>query len=383
MTIDINFAEFDRIYPTQKDIAFAPYNGVNSTEQNFTNNLNTRYARNYILPNLDGNGVPETDAGFVITDGGGLNSIITRGRSYIQGRYFELLTGPDFTVPLDDDRDTYIYLQLQISGVVNDSPPAQFVTVPVLHDADHTIQINAVLLGAVRTDTGVITSIRDFRPSPHEEYIPDMKFCVRSLNTGLEGFVPFNTSEPTRTLIDDAITNTDVKIWHPFKVPDWENNQFRVGGWVSVGMGDLSGGSDGQVNFTARMYIRNGAQVVSNAFGVTKTIDVFAQEDEQSSILTFYMSIGTGSVITDLFLSNLVKGRQLEYAISFEINSTSGSISPTGDEIVFQTYPFNSDLTKQMDKLSDIDGSRTFITDFFNTVQSDGTWRIKSTKTEF
>lgn len=167
MTTDILFTDFERIYPTENDVAFSDYNGVNSTEVNFAKNLNYRNPKNAVLAELDGNSNPDNVAGFLITAGAGLDVVITRGRAYIEGRYVELIsTTPSYAVGgLPATQDTYIYLELNIAGVVQTSPPARFLTVSVAIDAPHDRPQNAVILGKVRTDATVVTFIEDLRPS--------------------------------------------------------------------------------------------------------------------------------------------------------------------------------------------------------------------------
>ena len=58
MSIDIPAGDVERIYPTENDIAFADYNGSNSSEVNFSKNLHWRKPHNAILANLDGGGLP-------------------------------------------------------------------------------------------------------------------------------------------------------------------------------------------------------------------------------------------------------------------------------------------------------------------------------------
>jgi hypothetical protein len=164
--LDINFSEFERIYPTENDIAFAQYNGVNGSEVNYSKNLTNRYLKNCILPNIDGSGNPTGFAGFLVVDAGGADVAISRGRAYIEGRYVEMVAGADFTVTVDTDKDTYIYLQLNISGSVQVTPPARFITVSVAHKAIHARPSNAVLLAKIVTNaTPDIVGIVDLRPS--------------------------------------------------------------------------------------------------------------------------------------------------------------------------------------------------------------------------
>lgn len=164
--LDINLAEIERIYPTENDICFSPYNGVNGSEVNYSKNLHWRRPKNAILANLDGSGNPTALAGFVCSNGGGAVVNITRGRAYIEGRYVELNTGASFAVTVDTDKDTYIYLQLNISGSVQVTPPARFITVAVAHDATHSRITNAVLIAKIITNaTPTIDEIVDLRPS--------------------------------------------------------------------------------------------------------------------------------------------------------------------------------------------------------------------------
>jgi hypothetical protein len=168
--LDINFAEFERIYPTENDIAFSPYNGVNGSEVNYSKNLQWRRPKNCILANLDGFGNPDVSAGFVCSDGGGVIVNITRGRAYIEGRYVELNAGGSFAVTVDADKDTYIYLQLNISGSVQITPPARFITVSVAHNLPHSRPANAVPIAKIVTNgTPIITSITDLRPSQFKD----------------------------------------------------------------------------------------------------------------------------------------------------------------------------------------------------------------------
>jgi hypothetical protein len=162
--LDINVAEFERIYPTENDICFSPYNGVNGSEVNYSKNLHWRNPRNCILSALDGFGNPTDVAGFVCTDGGGAIVNVSRGRAYIEGRYVELNTGAVIPVTVDTDKDTYLYLQLNISGSVQVTPPARFITIGVAHGAVHSKVANAVLLAKIVTNaTPIITSITDMR----------------------------------------------------------------------------------------------------------------------------------------------------------------------------------------------------------------------------
>ena len=167
MTTDISFGSFERIYPSENDIAFADYNGVNGTEVNFAKNLFYRNPKNAILAELDGSSNPTSSAGFVISAGSGLDVNITRGRAYIEGRYLELIsTTASYNVPgLIASNDNYIYLTLNISGVVQVSPPARFTVVSVALDATHARPQNSVLLGMVRTDATTVIYIEDLRPS--------------------------------------------------------------------------------------------------------------------------------------------------------------------------------------------------------------------------
>ncbi len=167
MTVPIPFGDFERIYPTENDIAFADYNGVNSSEINFTKNLHARNPHNAILANLDGGGLPDGTGGFeVIKQASGLNVGVQKGRAYISGRYIEILSSvTEYIVACDADSDVYVFLQLNISGVVNVSPPASILTIPVSHGSAPTIPVESVMLALVVTDSTDVLTVQDFRPS--------------------------------------------------------------------------------------------------------------------------------------------------------------------------------------------------------------------------
>jgi len=97
-----------------------------------------------------------------------------------------MLAGADIgPITLDDDRDNYIYLQLQISGVVDTTPPAKIITVPVVHAVDVSPPIDAVLLAMVVTDSGDITDVIDLRPS---QFNVHTNFLVKATSSGAKLF---------------------------------------------------------------------------------------------------------------------------------------------------------------------------------------------------
>jgi hypothetical protein len=175
MTTDIAFAQFERIYPTENDIAFAPYNGVNGSEVNFSKNLNARRPKNCVLPELDGSANPTLPGGFVTTIGALLSVNVTRGRAYIEGRYVELVTTTaSYNIPVTTNSDTYLYLTLNISGVVSTLPPARFTTVTVAHGAQHTRPANSTLLSYIVSNATNVTAVTDMRCSQFHNsvYLP-------------------------------------------------------------------------------------------------------------------------------------------------------------------------------------------------------------------
>lgn len=187
---DIDFILFERIYPTQNDVADVPYNGVNGSEINFSRNLHWRYPKNCILADLDGGGLPDDLAGFEVSDVGILDIDVSRGRAYISGRYIEMLAGADIgPITLDDERDNYIYLQLQVSGIVGTTPPAVIKTVPVVHAAVVTPPVDSVLLALVITDGGDITDLIDLRPSQFN--IPTNFLTTTAQTSGSEVFTDY------------------------------------------------------------------------------------------------------------------------------------------------------------------------------------------------
>lgn len=217
MTTDIAFSQFERIYPTENDIAFAPYNGVNGSEVNFSKNLNTRRPRNCVLAELDGSSNPTLPGGFVTTIGSLLNVIVTRGRAYIEGRYIELVsTTANYTVPVTADSDIYLYLTLNIAGVVNTLPPARFTTITVAHGATHTRPSNSTLLAYIVTNATVVTTVTDMRCSQFHEtvYLPMRELPRRQFvvvpdfgfTTVLGGIVMLWKTAPTGSLSTVTLT---------------------------------------------------------------------------------------------------------------------------------------------------------------------------------
>jgi hypothetical protein len=169
-TVNMAFADFERIYPTENDIAFGNYNGVNGSEVNFSNSLNWRRKRNCILPNLDGSGFPTNLGGFAVSLDTGLNVRVAKeGRAFISGRYIQTLAGTYYTVPVDATKDTYLYLQLNVSGTVQVSPPAKLVTVTSVINAIHARPANSVLLAKITTNATDVLAIYDQRPSSFDE----------------------------------------------------------------------------------------------------------------------------------------------------------------------------------------------------------------------
>jgi len=188
---DIPFGYFERIYPTENDIAFASYNGINGNEVNYSNNLHQRNPKNCILANLDGFGVPQTTAGFEVSGTGGLGISVTGGRAYIQGRFIETNTGVTVAETLIASNDNFIYLQLNISGTVNVSPPARIVVVSGAIGAVHSPPANSTLLAKITTDATTITILTDMRSS--QINIPvylDALTAVSDIST-IFGFSPY------------------------------------------------------------------------------------------------------------------------------------------------------------------------------------------------
>jgi hypothetical protein len=165
--VAIPAANFERIYPTENDIAFADFNGVNGTEVNFTQIMHNRYPKNCILPILDGSGNATSDAVFVTSIGAGLSVNITqtKGRAFIAGRYIELLALSAQNVTVTATKDIYIYLTLNITGTVVAVDPMQYTTVEVVIGAKHQRPANSVLIAFCTSDATNVTQVTDMRPS--------------------------------------------------------------------------------------------------------------------------------------------------------------------------------------------------------------------------
>lgn len=171
------------VYPSELDIAEVAGEGNIGTETNVSNLHQFTRPKNHIIADRDGDGIPLSTAGFIVTDDAApsLNINITKGECWIDGYRFifsaELIddaTGfSRFLVAASPNTHNYVFININKDGsgrVTN----ADLILSSVTSTTAFTYPSESVIIALVITDATKIVEVRDLRPSAFSEptYIP-------------------------------------------------------------------------------------------------------------------------------------------------------------------------------------------------------------------